>query len=177
MLPTFSPMSMFTRSGRLSTCFLRLKHARVLCPRRRKFSSEPRTCEGRSTTVGRGCSTHHAPLLDRYVRACACLQSQRTEVCSETPSRFSVSRSRQSRPRVRITLLLHLRGGHLVHRDTYLHHADAFQPTVVRPNLSGREDAAREADALPARDPILSLRYQYAAEVEDVKEHSRNAAF
>lgn len=40
-----------------------------------------------------------------------------------------------------------------------------------------REDAAGEADAIPAHGIILSLRHQYAAEVEDVKERSRDVAF
>ncbi|EIW53619.1 uncharacterized protein TRAVEDRAFT_40197 [Trametes versicolor FP-101664 SS1] len=92
--------------------------------------------------------------------------------------RLYVPQSRQSRPRVRITPLSHLRGGALVHRDTYLQHACAStsEPTGVRPSLSGREDAAGEADALPAHGPILSPWDKHAAEVEDVKERSRDAA-
>ncbi|KAL1939482.1 hypothetical protein VTO73DRAFT_9793 [Trametes versicolor] len=84
-----------------------------------------------------------------------------------------------SRPRVRITLLSRLHGRDVVHRDTDLEHAGASRPTVVRPNLSGRENAAgRPTPSLrTVQHSRPGSRYKYAAEVKEVEQRTRNAVF
>lgn len=107
---------------------------------------------------------------------CTCssyLQPRRTAVCSEAPGIFSIA----SRPRVHFSPPSRLRGRDVLHRNTYLPRAGAFQPTVVRPNLSWMRRRSWQADALPAHGPTLSPRDKHAAEVAEVKERARNAAF
>ncbi|KAL1939094.1 hypothetical protein VTO73DRAFT_10354 [Trametes versicolor] len=81
---------------------------------------------------------------------------------------FSVPRSQQSRPRVRITPLSRLRGGELVR---YVH--VTLGPWWCARASPRCEDAAGKADALPAHGPTVSPRDKHAAEVRSQGERAQ----